>query len=39
MYFPAGIPLVALLALIAWNIRQEAERQRSAGAPSNSNKR
>jgi hypothetical protein len=34
MYFPAGIPFVALLALIAWNIRQEAERQRAAGAPS-----
>jgi hypothetical protein len=34
MYFPAGIPLVALLALIAWNMRQEAERQRAAGEPS-----
>jgi hypothetical protein len=34
MYFPAGIPLVALLALIAWNIKQEADRQRAAGQPS-----
>jgi hypothetical protein len=31
MYFPAGIPLLALLALIAWNIRQDAERLKAAG--------
>lgn len=32
MYFPAGIPLIALIALIAWNIKQESEWQRSAAA-------
>jgi hypothetical protein len=26
MFFPAGIPLVAVVALIIWNARQEAER-------------
>jgi hypothetical protein len=31
MYFPAGIPLVALIALIVWNSHQEAERQRASG--------
>jgi hypothetical protein len=29
MYFPAGIPLVALVAFIAWQIKQEADRSRS----------
>jgi hypothetical protein len=28
MFFPAGIPLVALVALVIWNAR-EAERRRS----------
>jgi|GEM_PF-3960168 len=31
MFFPAGIPLVAVVALIVWNARQEAERQRTRG--------
>jgi hypothetical protein len=29
MFFPAGIPLVAVVALIVWNTRQEAERERA----------
>jgi hypothetical protein len=33
MYFPAGIPLVALVALVIWNARQEAQRAQSAGKP------
>ena len=33
MYFPAGIPLVALIALIVWNAWQEAERQRASNSP------
>jgi hypothetical protein len=33
MYFPAGIPFVALLALIAWNTWQEAERSRKSSEP------
>jgi hypothetical protein len=28
MFFPAGIPFAALIALIAWSIREEAKRQR-----------
>ena len=28
MFFPAGIPLTAVVALIIWNARQEAERER-----------
>jgi hypothetical protein len=36
MYFPAGIPLIALVALVIWNARQEAERARGGGGqPSN----
>jgi hypothetical protein len=34
MYFPAGIPLVALIALIAWNTWQEHERTRGGGGTS-----
>jgi hypothetical protein len=26
MFFPAGIPFIALVALVIWNARQEAER-------------
>jgi hypothetical protein len=33
MYFPAGIPLVALVALVIWNARQEAQRAQSASKP------
>jgi hypothetical protein len=35
MYFPAGIPIVALIALVIWNARQEAERARAASGPPN----
>jgi hypothetical protein len=36
MYFPAGIPLIALVALVIWNARQETERaQAGRGQPSN----
>jgi len=28
MYFPAGIPLALLIALIAWNIREEVRRSK-----------
>jgi hypothetical protein len=26
MFFPAGIPIVAVVALIIWNVREEAKR-------------
>jgi hypothetical protein len=29
MFFPAGIPLTAVVALIIWNAWQEAERERN----------
>lgn len=32
MYFPAGIPLLAVVALIVWNAMQEAERARKGAA-------
>ena len=32
MYFPAGFAFVALIALIAWNTREEA--RRTEGTPS-----
>jgi len=39
MYFPAGIPLIALVALVIWNARQETERARTAsGTPKSSTK-
>jgi hypothetical protein len=38
MYFPAGIPLVALVAFIAWSIKQETDRSRNGGASPSSSK-
>jgi hypothetical protein len=32
MYFPAGIPLIAVVALIVWNTRLEMQRTRASGA-------
>jgi hypothetical protein len=31
MFFPAGIPILAVVALIVWSSRQEAQRQRGGG--------
>jgi hypothetical protein len=33
MFFPAGIPLAAVVALIIWNTRQEAKRSASSDRP------
>jgi hypothetical protein len=32
MFFPAGIPILAVVALIVWNSRHEAERQRGSAS-------
>jgi hypothetical protein len=31
MYFPAGIPMLALVALVVWNTRLEMQRARANG--------
>jgi len=31
MFFPAGIPLLAVVALIIWSARQEAEHKQDNG--------
>ncbi len=31
MYFPAGLPLIAVIALVIWNARQEAAQRAQSG--------
>jgi len=32
MYFPAGIPLLAVVALVVWNTRLEMQRARTSAS-------
>ena len=34
MYFPAGIPLIALVALVIYNAQQEKKRMQAPAKPS-----